>query len=102
MSVLITLRIEADAARLEKAAADRPELLQRTVAAAQAHGLISHHFYAAGEHVFVVDEWPDEQSFRAFFDGTPDVREVMEAAGAKGHPEITVWRKLDLGDDYPR
>jgi quinol monooxygenase YgiN len=101
MSVLMTLRIAADPGQLEKAADARPDLMTATVAKAREHGLISHHFYADTHEVLVVDEWPDEASFHAFFDATPEVREVMTAAGAKGEPEVTFWRKLSLGDDYP-
>lgn len=101
MSVLMTMQIEADGGQLEKAADAHPDLLAQTVAKAREHGLISHHFYADTHAVLVVDEWPDEASFHAFFDATPEVREVMMAAGAKGEPEVTFWRKLDLGDDYP-
>ena len=102
MSVLITLTIEADPAGLEKAGAAQPEVFAKTIEAGVAHGLIAHRFYGSGSRVLVVDEWPDEASFHAFFEGTPQIRDIMMSAGAKGEPEITVWSKLNVGDEYPR
>lgn len=96
MSVLMTMRVSADADKLERE--DR-KLLEDIAIKAKRHGLISHHFYGSEEGVLVVDEWPDEQSFRRFFDSAPEIGGVMERAGAKSQPEFTIWRPLDTGDD---
>jgi hypothetical protein len=49
--------------------------------------------------VLVVDEWPDEASFQAFFAASPEIQDVIAAAGPSGPPEITFWTKLDTGDE---
>src|SRR3954452_22119955 len=98
MSVLMTMQIRAEAAKLEQQ--DTAEM-NAIVDKAKEQGLISHHFYAKGDNdVMVVDEWPDEATFQRFFDSAPEIGEVMQRAGA-GAPEITFWRHLDVGDDYP-
>jgi hypothetical protein len=46
-----------------------------------------------------IDEWPDERSFRAFFDeAQPDIRPVMQAAGVTSPPDVTFWRTLETND----
>lgn len=99
MTVLVTLRIAADARALEKLAEADPKTFLTVSEKAQAHGVISHHFYATSDEVLVVDEWPDEQSFQTFFDASPEIGGIMKDAGVTSPPEITFWRKLDLGDD---
>ena len=48
----------------------------------------------------VVDEWPDEQSFQAFFEEAgPRIEQMMGAAGVTSEPSIEFWRHLDVGDD---
>jgi heme-degrading monooxygenase HmoA len=62
-------------------------------------GAISHHFYATDKEVLVVDEWPDEASFQKFFESSPEIKEMMERAGA-GQPSIEFWHHLDVDDDF--
>ena len=96
VAVLMTMRIKADAAKVE--ALDKATMLA-IVDKAKEHGVISHHFYGTGDEVLVVDEWPDEASFRAFFESAPEIQKVMGEAGVTSEPEITCWRHLDVGDD---
>ena len=69
--------------------------------AAKEHGVIAHRFYGSDDGlVMVVDEWPDAESFHAFFSSQgPQIGPLMEETGVAGEPEITVWRKLDTRDD---
>lgn len=97
MSVLVTLRIEADAERLQ---AEDPALLLRALDRAREHGLISHRFYATHTELLGIDEWPDEASFKKFFESTPEVAEIMAHAGVTKEPEVTFWRKLDTADAF--
>jgi quinol monooxygenase YgiN len=95
MSVLVTLRVSADPKAVE---ATDPAVLQDIAARAKEQGCTSHHFYGTDDEVFVVDEWPDEGAFHTFFQGTPEVGEMMQRAGA-GEPVITFWHHLDVADD---
>jgi hypothetical protein len=99
MSVYMTLRVKADASKLEEMAAADLSLFPTVSKRGAELGATSHHFYATDSEVLVFDEWPDEETFRKFFDSSPEIAEIMHNAGATAPPEITFWRKLDLGDD---
>jgi hypothetical protein len=99
MSVLMTLRAPADATRLEALAEKDPTVLPAVAARAKEMGATYHRFYATDSELLVIDVWPDEASFQAFFSSTPEIPGIMAEAGATTAPEITVWRKLELGDD---
>ncbi|TAL23905.1 MAG: hypothetical protein EPN99_03585 [Frankiales bacterium] len=99
MSVLMTLRVAADATRLESLAKKDPTLIPAVAAKGKKMGASYHRFYATDSEILVVDVWPDEESFHAFFASTPEIPVIMEEAGVTTAPEITMWRKLDLGDD---
>jgi hypothetical protein len=72
----------------------------RTERDSQGH-LIAHRFYGTAGQLMVLDEWPDEQSFQAFFTHMqPQIQSIMEAAGVPGEPHPVFWRKLDAHDDY--
>ena len=44
-------------------------------------------------------QWPDADSFNAFFnEAQPDIGPVMQAAGVTSPPEATFRRTLDAGD----
>lgn len=100
MTVLMTLKIPADAERLAQFAKDNPGLMSGISGRGKAQGAISHRFYAAGGSLMVIDEWPDEETFHKFFDSEPEIKDILAAAGASGAPEVTFWSKLDLGDEF--
>ena len=95
MSVLMTLRVSGDPKAIEETA---PEVLKTVIDRAKTHGVISHRFYGTDKEVLVVDEWPDEASFHSFFESSPEIKDMMERAGA-GQPDITFWQHLDTDDD---
>jgi heme-degrading monooxygenase HmoA len=99
VGVIMTLRVRGDATKVEALAAEDPTVLQKIVDRAKEHGVISHRFYGTEEEVLVVDEWPNPEAFRAFFDASPEIRGVMDRAGVTSEPEIVFWRKLDTHDD---
>lgn len=99
MSVLMTLRVQGDATKLEAFAEKDPTLFPSVSAKGKETGATYHRFYATDTEVLVVDVWPDEATFQAFFDSTPEIGVVMAEAGVTTAPEITCWRKLDLGDE---
>jgi quinol monooxygenase YgiN len=99
VSVLMTLRVAGDATKVEAAAAQDPALLQGVIERAKGLGVISHHFYGNEGTILVIDEWPSEEAFHTFFDETPEIAQIMQAAGVTSEPEVTFWRKLDTNDD---
>jgi quinol monooxygenase YgiN len=99
MSVLMTLRVTGDPKKLEGLAAGGDSPLGLIRERAVENGCLSHHFYGTDDEIMVVDEWRDEASFRTFFDGSPEIKDIMAGAGVTTQPEIQVWRKLETGDD---
>jgi quinol monooxygenase YgiN len=99
MSVLMTLRVAGDPKKLEEFAANGDTPIRTLRDRAVNEGCVSHHFYGTDDEIMVVDEWRDEASFRAFFDGSPEIKDVMGSAGVTAQPEIQIWRKLETGDD---
>ena len=101
MSVLVTIRVHANAQALEEMAAENPAWMQGIRAKAIPHGLISHRFYASGDEVMVVDEWESAEGFQSFFAEATEIPVMMAEAGVTTEPEVTFWRKLETHDDYP-
>jgi len=102
MSVIVTLRLKADASKLEAWAHANPEAMAGILEQAKQHGAIAHRFYGNdGDDLMVLDEWPDAESFHAFFGSTQDAIGPMMAAGdAQGEPEVNFWHELDTHDQY--
>lgn len=103
MSVFMTLRVPGDPRGMEQFAKDNPEKMQAVLESAKRHGLIAHRFYGSddGASMMVLDEWPDRQSFEAFFqEQGPEIQPMMAAAGVTGEPEPTYWQELSTGDAY--
>ena len=99
MSVLMSLQVHGDATRLEHMLQDDPDAFSSVAAKGKAMGATYHRFYATGDEILVVDEWPTEEAFHSFFDSTPEIGKIMAEAGVHEAPQITFWRKLDLRDD---
>ena len=95
MSVLMTLRVSGDPKAIEATA---PDVLETVIDRAKQNGLISHHFYGTDKELLVVDEWPDEGAFQSFFEASPEIKDMMDRAGA-GKPDISFWHYLDVDDD---
>jgi hypothetical protein len=100
MSVIVTLRMNGDAATLERVATGNPERMQAIIGRAKELGLIAHRFYGSDDgKLMVVDEWPDADSFQTFFSSMEsEIGPFMQEAGVADRPEVTFWRKLDTGD----
>ena len=101
MSVIVVLRIPGNPADLEQfAAGPGGEQMRRIAEAAKSAGGIRHQFAGGDNEVLVIDEWPDAQTFQAFFASQPEIADVMQGAGAQGPPETTVYRRLDTPDQF--
>jgi hypothetical protein len=100
MSVIVTVSANGDPAQLEAEAAANPDRIGGILERAKQHGLIAHRFYGSEGRIMVVDEWPDPDSFQAFFgEAGEDIQAMMGAAGVTEDPEVTFWRKLETHDD---
>ena len=101
MTVIMTLRAHGDPKELERRAAADPDALRALADRAKGHGLIAHRFYGSEDgQIMVIDEWPDPDGFRAFFDESrPEIEPLMREVGVTSDPEITFWRKLETHDE---
>ncbi len=102
MSVIMTLTVKGDPQKLEEHASSNQDTMGEVIESAKGHGLISHRFYGSEDgQIMVLDEWPDEQSFKAFFEENGGrIGPMMEAAGVTSEPQPTFWRKLETHDNY--
>jgi hypothetical protein len=102
MSVIVMVRMQGDAKAFEEHAAGDPDGMRAIVDQAKEHGLIAHRFYASDDgQIAAFDEWPDAESFGAFFEQAGDeIGAMMGAAGITSPPQISHWRKLESRDDF--
>lgn len=103
MSVIMTLQISGNPKAMEQYAKDNPDKMEKVLEAAKRHGLIAHRFYGAEDvgGLLVLDEWPDRQSFEAFFqEQQVELRPMFEAAQVTGQPAPAYWQELATGDAY--
>jgi hypothetical protein len=100
MSVIVTLRLEGDPAKLEEFAAANPDKMAGIIDSAKRHGVIAHRFLGSEDgKLLVTDEWPDAESFQAFFEETSgEIQAMLGETGvtAGGQPEF--WRVLESHD----
>jgi heme-degrading monooxygenase HmoA len=101
MSVIVTVLVNGEPAKLEEHAAANPDAIRSISARAEAKGLIAHRFYGSDDgRVMVIDEWPDAESFQSFFsEAGPDIQSMMQQVGVTTEPQVSFWRKLETGDD---
>ena len=101
MSVIMILRVPGNPADFEKyAAGPGGVVLRRVGEASKTAGGIRHMFAGGDNEIVVIDEWPDEAAFHAFFASQPEIPDIMRDGGAKGAPEVTFYRPLDTPDQY--
>jgi quinol monooxygenase YgiN len=101
MSVIMTMIVPGDPARMEEFAAANPEKMAAIRDHAVEHGLIAHRFYGSGDQIMVIDEWPDEQSFRDFFGHmASEIGPMMQEVGITSEPQPVFWHKIESQDEY--
>ena len=101
MSVIVTIRVSGDPTAFEAQVAGQAEAIGRIMEVAKSHGLIAHRWYGGDGEFMAVDEWPDAESFHAFFEeAQPDIGPLMQAAGVTAPPSVTSWRTLETSDAF--
>jgi hypothetical protein len=98
VSVFMIMHIKGDPAKLERYANAHTDMMQGVIKDAKQKGLVHHAFAGGDGEVVVIDEWPDEESFRRFFDNQKEVPTLMQEVGAQGAPDISFYRKLETPD----
>ncbi len=100
MAVLMTLRVKGDVAKLEQLWKDEPELIRTVGERSKVAGAIHHAFWKGDGEILVVDEWPDEQSFHAFFADSPEIPQIMERCGVTTEPQVEFWSRAKVDDSF--
>lgn len=100
MSAIITLRIQADTAKFQDFVSQNPDTLRAIGEEARSKGCQAHQFGVGDGFVLVVDEWESAEQFQSFFEGNPQIGEVMRGAGAQGEPQVTVAEAVDSADRF--
>lgn len=99
MNIMVTARLTESPERVRKLAGEDSPRLRFIDKASKACGCTRHRYVTVDGEVWLVEEWESPERFEAFFDGTPEFRQLLEEAGFKGYPEdIRLWEPLAGGD----
>jgi hypothetical protein len=99
VSVIVTINVSGEPAAFEEQVAAQADAIGRIMDAAKRNGLIAHRWYGTDGQFMAIDEWPDAESFQAFFDeAQPDIAPLMRATGVTSPPNVTIWRTLETND----
>ena len=102
MSVIMMLRVKADAKRLQEVV-DGDEARWRAInTRAKELGAIHHRFLASpdGTEIVVLDEWESPEAFQKFFESSPEIPQIMAEVGVTSEPDITFWHPVDTADTF--
>jgi quinol monooxygenase YgiN len=100
MSVIVIGRMTVDPANVEKLWAERGADFRAIVEDAKRAGAIHHRWGFGDDHIVIIDEWQDADSFQQFFGSQPMIAELMQAAGVQGPPEFEILRAEDAPDQF--
>jgi len=101
MSVYMMLQVNGDPKRLQEVMADRSRW-EAINDRALATGAIHHQFLVSpdGGTIAVFDEWESEDGFNTFFNSSPEIPQLMAAAGVTSEPTVAFWHKMDTPDAF--
>jgi hypothetical protein len=101
MSVVIATKFPVPVETLLKVFAGHQDMMMAISADSRGQGAVHHQFAEDPDgSAMAIDEWPDEEAFRRFFDGQEDIKKVMAAAGVASAPDVTVYRLVDTPDRF--
>jgi hypothetical protein len=102
MSVYMLLQVKGDVKRVQETMRSAPDRWEAINARAKGLGAIHHQFATSGDGgtIFVFDEWESAEGFQKFFDSSPEIGEMMAAAGVTERPQITFLHPLETPDAF--
>ena len=96
MSVIVTIRFPvSDVAKAIEGLHGNAKFLEEISGSTKGAGMLHHRFVAGDGELMVVDEWETAEQFQNFFDGNPQVEQVMTSVGMTGPPEVSVFGSID-------
>jgi hypothetical protein len=100
MSVLVIVRLKVDPAKFEDLVARRGDEMPAISQKGKAAGAIHHQFAIGDGEVLIIDEWDDADHFGTFFNGQPEVADLMADGGVEGPPEVSIYQIADTPDRF--
>ena len=97
MSVIVVARFSvSDVGKAAEWARAHAEVPEDITAYGKSLGQIGHRMFTDGKDLVVIDEWPNADTFNAFFAGATRMGEFLSGAGIIGEPEATILEPLDV------
>ena len=100
MSVHVIGRVQADPEVVAKLWEERPDDFKAVAADAKAKGAISHQWGFGDGVVWVIDVWPDADSFQNFFASQTMIPQLMAAAGVTEPPMFEISEARTAPDTF--
>ncbi len=102
MSVFMMLQVSGDASKIKAVMEANGDAFETINARARANGAIHHRFLASadGGTIAVFDEWESADGFNTFFNSSPEIPQMMAAAGVTSQPQISFWHAVDTPDAF--
>jgi hypothetical protein len=101
MSVIVMTKVPGQIADFERVVKEYEDTFVSVSLEGKAAGAV-HHCFAEDTDgaLLIIDEWPTEESFQAFFGSQQDIPKLMAAAGVTGAPVTTSYRIIDTPDRF--
>ena len=100
MSALVTILVHGDTDMFRDIMARDPERFRAIADDARSRGAIHHRFGVGDGYILVIDEWESAEAFQKFFQTNSDIPRLMEEAGARSEPQITVAEAIESPDQF--
>lgn len=100
MSVVMTMRVNADTEAFRNFVRSNVDLLMGISEDARSNGCIHHQTAVGDGYVMVIDEWETADAFMGWFKDNEAVARVMGEAGVQGEPEISIGEALKSPDEF--
>ena len=101
MSVIVMTHVPGQVADFERVVKEYADTFVAVSVEGKAAGAVHHCFVEDTDgSLIIIDEWPTEEAFQAFFGSQEDIPKLMAAAGVAGPPSTTSYRIIDTPDRF--
>jgi hypothetical protein len=101
MSVIVMTHVPGQVADFERVVKEYADTFVAVSVEGKAAGAVHHCFVEDTDgSLLIIDEWPTEEAFQAFFGSQEDIPKLMAAAGVAGPPSTTSYRIIDTPDRF--
>jgi hypothetical protein len=101
MSVIVMTHVPGQVTDFERVVKEYADTFVAVSVEGKAAGAVHHCFVEDTDgSLLIIDEWPTEEAFQAFFGSQEDIPKLMAAAGVAGPPSTTSYRIIDTPDRF--